>query len=546
MARPRELARALAATLRFRSATITDIAVQNHIVTEVLDATSGDRVIEVNWGDVLKPKSSLWGLLRHHIFLITSMVDVAVMGYPGHAQWIGRIYRWLLFTVTPGSVFLSISTAVAFAVPQAGVRRSALIILTVGWCVLSWWFLKVGRLYHFLWPWGLGVLALAVVSWTRPLQHEHTMLRIASIARELSLGWTIVFLVIAAALALRPAGRTWDERLARLALLYVPYIAMNSVTTWLGFVGLAVLRQQYPGGFNAWEEHVLPPPMARALAGVELWTTVAFSVLGVAALALPLWGYFGGRPRSANTTAHGVQANGRGLGAQNGMALLLRLAPIVLVALLGACVHAYATRDHPPLEVINRLAEGGILEIYIVSVWRTLPYVLWLFGPFALVLGVIGDVLFYLQPSKEHPAAIGHVCRARLTAALQYALESRNDSVSVLAHSQGTVIATDVLRDLSRESSGGSRSIGLVTLGSPLDSLYARFLGEEKTTHAISIVATWVNGYRDGDVIAGPIAENFVRDTHMGPGGHTDYWSLDAFLPDILAAAAPRERRPSA
>jgi hypothetical protein len=545
-AQRRELARTLAGTLGFRSATLTDVVAERTLLTEARDAGSGDRVIEVNWSDILKPKSSLSGLLRHHVYLVTSMVDVAAKGDPDDARWVVRLYRWLLFTVTPGSIYLSIATAVAHAIPDAGTRRLVLIATLLAWCALSWWFLRLGKLYHWLWPWAVAAFALMLASWAHPLALEHPIVRIAEAARKLSLYGGIVSLVLAAASSLRARGRGWDQRLARLALLYVPYIAMNSVTTWIGLLGLGLLRREYKAGYCAWEAHVLPEPMARALAGVELWTTIAFTALGLAALALPLLGYRRKWTRGKHKTAEGEPLNEQGLGAQNGIAYLLRMAPVLLVALLVACIHAYATRLHPPLKIIDRLAAGGIIEIYALSVWRTIPYAVWLRGPFGLALDVVGDVLFYVQPDPNHPAAIGALCRGRLAAALRYARATGGDNLVVLAHSQGTVIATDVLRELPQEEGADWGGLGFVTLGSPLDALYARFLGEEKTMTEISSIRQWRNGYRNGDVIAGPIAERkgVASNVFLGTGGHVNYWELVRYLPGLIAEVALEAGRP--
>ena len=64
-----------------------------------------------------------------------------------------------------------------------------------------------------------------------------------------------------------------------------------------------------------------------------------------------------------------------------------------------------------------------------------------------------------------------------------------------------------------------------------MHSLYRRFLGVEGGGAKVS--ARWVNGYRDGDFIAGPIDRDEVENVHMRPGGHVDYWR-DPALPALL------------
>jgi hypothetical protein len=110
-------------------------------------------------------------------------------------------------------------------------------------------------------------------------------------------------------------------------------------------------------------------------------------------------------------------------------------------------------------------ASQGVLAVYGTSVLRTVALAGWLVGPFSVAFGVIGNVLFYLQPNPTHPAAIGEECRKRLRAALTYAGRLSSDAAVVVAHSQGSVIAVDLRQR-------GELEFPLLTLGSPPGSLY--------------------------------------------------------------------------
>jgi hypothetical protein len=246
---------------------------------------------------------------------------------------------------------------------------------------------------------------------------------------------------------------------------------------------------------------------------IEMATTLVTGGIGILALLLPGLGYL---------VKAGRRGNRGGLGARNGMSVLLAVAPISLIFLLVfvVCVS---------LGMFPRLPESvgidddiKLLEIYETSVLRTLPYLAWLVGSFALVLDVLGDLLFYIQPNKRHPAAIAELVKLRLQAAINFAKRKTGSSperkVVVLANSQGSKIAAD-LRD------EGKVSFPLVTTGSPVSSLYLRFLGVEKDANQPHEKAPWINCYRDGDVIAGPIDRPWVENISIGSGGHTRYWS---------------------
>jgi hypothetical protein len=83
-------------------------------------------------------------------------------------------------------------------------------------------------------------------------------------------------------------------------------------------------------------------------------------------------------------------------------------------------------------------------------------------------------------------------------------------TISLLAHSQGTVIGRDVLE--------GTRLTQFITAGSPLVSLYDRFLGIPVAPNSR---CDWVNMYRLSDYIAGPLQQEGIRDVKV----EKNYWA---------------------
>lgn len=150
---------------------------------------------------------------------------------------------------------------------------------------------------------------------------------------------------------------------------------------------------------------------------------------------------------------------------------------------------------------------------------------------FRNILDVLLDVDNYLreQPCTSAPRA--RIC-ARFASVLRY-VYARYDAVVIVAHSQGTVIAADLLRFLVAADCGAldpslsrppKTPIYLFTMGSPLRQLYGlRFphlyrwarhglsRGSMKRTDEIASttgpdpaeldVSIWVNAYRSGDYI---------------------------------------------
>jgi hypothetical protein len=144
------------------------------------------------------------------------------------------------------------------------------------------------------------------------------------------------------------------------------------------------------------------------------------------------------------------------------------------------------------------------LEIYAKSAFRIVPFLLpALIPPLRAVSNVAPDVLLYILP-PVFPLSLQSKSRERFRALLTY-LRARhpNTPISVIAHSQGTVIASDVLGE------DNWRITRLVTVGSPLSSLYRRFLG-----HCLDVLprCEWINIYRLSDYIAGPMSNLSIKD----------------------------------
>jgi hypothetical protein len=138
--------------------------------------------------------------------------------------------------------------------------------------------------------------------------------------------------------------------------------------------------------------------------------------------------------------------------------------------------------------------------------------------------------------------------RARIQGRLLALLEEvvpkeRFDQAIFVAHSQGSVIAFDYLKEaapLNKELGGLKPDV--VTLGSPLAHLYQHYfyeyVGLERDVAALrNNIGRWVNLYRVDDYIGtslmlGP--EAGIHNVEIGLGGHTDYWKEDQLARVIL------------
>jgi len=500
-AEPGAISKTLAATLNFGVCTEVISVYRGFRFLELRDNDSARSIVEVNWSDLVKPRSSGVGVIRHVWYLLTSMVDMLAEGPKALGA---KAYRWALFTMTPGAaIFLSV-TGFSTLVADNWLRRSLLFAMIIGAAATVLSAREVGRYIDWLWAWFAGALFVAGLSFFHPLPLEHIVQAFARQVRALAF-FSVLLTVNWAALESFFAKRHSSTlvRLSNLAFLYIPFIAMNSLMSWVSLLGMAYVKRLSPTLYPTWEQNVLQTRFD--LGRVELGATVVFGVLGLLSFLLPWFEYR--FPSQALARDENINASGRG--AQNAVAQLLGVTPVALIVLAIYTLAVILARGK---------SSEHVLDIYKVSVWRTLPYLAWLVGPLSVALKITGDVLFYLQPSATHPAAVGQQCRARLEAALDYAKNTYGRTPVIVAHSQGTVIAADVLSQRGFDCP-------LITLGSPIESLYARFLGVFPGGRSLSTDIHWINGYRTGDFIAGPIVNKATKNELIGKGGHFNYFS---------------------
>ena len=99
----------------------------------------------------------------------------------------------------------------------------------------------------------------------------------------------------------------------------------------------------------------------------------------------------------------------------------------------------------------------------------------------------------------------------------------------VVAHSQGTVIAVDALRRPTNVS-----QVDLLTMGSPLSSLYARFFPVgfgEFVRDARPKAKSWLNLYRKDDYVGRGLGG--VNNQQIAGTGHEGYWTDPCVLKEL-------------
>jgi hypothetical protein len=151
-------------------------------------------------------------------------------------------------------------------------------------------------------------------------------------------------------------------------------------------------------------------------------------------------------------------------------------------------------------------------HVYAWSAARLLPWLGTLIGPLRGLTAFAADVLFYVLPPR-YPLSINNAAKARFQGIYDHL--SKSQTPVVAAHSQGSVIAADVLA----ASNNADRS--LVTFGSPIGCLYRDFL----SIPVPSFKGTWSNLFRESDPIGGKISgasDAVLHDNY--PSSHVYYF----------------------
>jgi hypothetical protein len=145
---------------------------------------------------------------------------------------------------------------------------------------------------------------------------------------------------------------------------------------------------------------------------------------------------------------------------------------------------------------------------------------------------------------------IRHQIEARFRRVLGELLHSHQPTnLAVIAHSQGTVVAIDVLRQKEWAAAlDGLATVTLVTLGTPLSHIYQYYFPEQYPAladnhwqHLRASVDHWVNVFRLDDFVGTDVPGGegaWPENRHVGYGGHAHYWQQAEVL-KIIAEKLP-------
>jgi mannose/fructose/N-acetylgalactosamine-specific phosphotransferase system component IID len=215
---------------------------------------------------------------------------------------------------------------------------------------------------------------------------------------------------------------------------------------------------------------------------------------------------------------------------------------VAIMASIGAVILLFAARAHfgtaldIVLDVVSHFSLSHPPTRDKMSVWQ-------------IIVKRLKQTIPNWPLKKEKPAldpeyAIWQTIVRRFCVVVEDALANcAARRVSVLAHSQGTMIALEGLGAIKIDRKGnfpkdmqtvklpdGCGKVQLVTLGCPLSHLYVHYFPEQYKIEPVqgSLLRRWINIYRADDFVGREVC-NCIDSTHplniaVGPRGHVDYW----------------------
>ncbi len=523
----------------------TDLLIDGQHFPRAVNGAHGTTLVEVNWGDLRRPMRSPFGIIRHLLLLMSAMLTVplALCDDAAAGRTTLRVYRAVFETAIFWAVLFPVITMLITTASTAAIAAAFACSGAAFLSILAFVFGKFSSWYRagFVWSIAIGIVGAIAVGLPDASLYFLTLIsaRIYVAAQVLL---AVLLSVCSFQLLFRRRELTIEQRLGQLALLYFPFAILSGLGALLWSATLYPSKSLghlfKPERFESWGS-VFLKGLHYDLRPVEWVFTVAIALAGTLALSVALRYLLIARGETKGTNMTDVDHRSKsdsGFGAQNGVEFLLYSMPTILAIascyfildLLGyksVTVAAWASRfgfQH------NTGASGTeVLNVYRTSALRIIPFLGFLVGPLTIVVDIVGDIVFFLAAGAF---SIRKEAVHRVASGLR-AITSSGNTPFVVCHSQGTVLVREELETV------GDGPLQLLSLGSPMESLYLRFLGWRPRGKTGSTLH-WINGYRTGDYIGGPI-EAASRNVEFGGGGHTGYWSDPRVWHIVTTLAAP-------
>ena len=529
-----------------------DLLIDGQYFPCAISEAHGTRIVEVNWGDLRRPMRSPIGIIQHLLLLMSAMLTVplALCGKAASGQKTLCAYRAVFETVIFWAVLFPVITMLITTSPTRVIASAFACSGAAFLSILAFVFGKFSSWYKAGFLWSIAIVIVGAISvGLGDASFRFLILISARIYVAAQVALAVLLSICAFQLLFRRRELTVEQRLGHLALLYVPFAILSGLGALLWSATLYPSKSLdhlfKQGRFESWGS-VFLKGLHYDLRSVELVFTVSIGLTGILALSIALRYLLAARTETTDPNLKDVECRSNsdsGFAAQNGIEFLLYAMPIILsiascyfvLDLLGYSGNAMVTwASRFGFRYTTEASGTEILDVYRTSALRIIPFLGFLVGPLTIVVDIVGDIVFFLATGAF---SIRKEAVQRVASGIRPMTSSGNTPI-IVCHSQGTVVVREALEAV------GNESLQLLSLGSPVESLYLRFLGWRPSGRT-GPGLQWINGYRIGDYIGGPVrAAN--RNVELGAGGHTGYWS-DArvwrLVTTLAASATQRAAR---
>ena len=482
-------------------------------------------IIEVNWADIQRTSRDYRGVAKHFVFLILSLLVLCTeeLEQTKERMRIATYYRFCYEGILMWCLYPAIFLLFYYSFESWIAQSISILILIFFILIVTRYLSKHSIAFSMGYIWLIVSLMYLILSLIG-VSTEEQLVQYATWMYVIGQALTVVMLLLAVCeIMLRSkTEHSRDYKLTRIAFLYMPFLAMSGVGACIWAISLFAgdTIAGNTDGYQVWSNSFLCS-LNYNITKMEYAFGAAVAFIGLFIL-LGFGLYFISLTRINSRVLAGINA-------QNWISWVLHGAPAILILMAGYYLYSFWQQDANMCEV-NRNTD--ILSVYALSASRVLPFLPLFIGPLALLFDVLGDILYYIiPPSKKYSTA--QQTKSMLEAAIKD-VSQRADDVVVLSHSQGTVIALDVIGS----ESNASINVRLITTGSPIVSLYKRFLQSSGATRVkkYRVPESWMNIFRLDDYVAGPVAEEGGVDVDTGSyyiGGHKGYWDDETVIYQI-------------
>ncbi|WP_209428345.1 hypothetical protein [Pararhodobacter sp. SW119] len=483
-------------------------------------------IFESNWSQTRPLQSGGPKILLEALLLVLGMLQVSQFQKlePNERRsfFLGRLYKGIFL----GGLFWCLHPPIVsmFVVAEQPFLAGTWLV-ALGLAV--WWFQRFDKDLR----WGAAWLGATLLLWLThlfaPLSEEQYVL-LSTRPYAIFTGLTVLAaLLTLAGIRLQLDFKSRRGRDVRYAFVYVPFFVASCVGAVVWVIALSMARAFADDGayfLGSWPNYYALG-LQYSIHRAEMYSGLLTFICG-ALLLLPLLTYLRAKKIAPAESAEK---------ARRTFEIALRIIPILLLFSFPIFIVLVILPGPDPNETAT-----SVWEAYTTWSARVLGFLPFLFGGVAVALKATGDVLYYLSPNTELISV-----RDRAVTKLRVLVEhllGDGYQVLILSHSQGTIIALDVLAQLPEK-------LGIWISGSPSDSLYIDYLEVDRLTGLRAKHDEFKNYYRQDDVIAGQVrsSENTDINRAWTEGGHTNYWKEFDLIKvrDTISSLAERTTRAS-